>query len=48
MSHDRAVPVRATGEVVGHDGLITCCYEDGGGVDLQELSGVNGPIVLLW
>jgi hypothetical protein len=34
-------------EVFGHDGLIPTCSEDGGGVDLQELDGVDHPIVLL-
>jgi hypothetical protein len=36
------------GEVVGHDSLITAYHEDGGGVDLQELSGDDRPIILLW
>jgi hypothetical protein len=31
--------------MVGHDGLIPPCSEDGGGVDLQELNGVDGPVV---
>jgi hypothetical protein len=35
-------------EVVGHSSLIPACCEDGGAVDLQELSGVNRPIVRLW
>jgi hypothetical protein len=35
-------------EVVGHDDLIPSCSEDRGGVDLQELSGVDTPVVLLW
>jgi hypothetical protein len=35
-------------EVVGHDSLIPPSHEDGGGVDLQELSGVDHPVVLLW
>jgi hypothetical protein len=34
--------------VVGHDGLIAAYIEDGGGVDLLELSGVDHPIVLHW
>jgi hypothetical protein len=34
-------------EVVGHDGLISSCREDKGGVDLQELYEVDSPIVLL-
>jgi hypothetical protein len=34
-------------EVVGHEGLISSCCEDGGGVDLQELDGINSPVVLL-
>jgi hypothetical protein len=34
-------------EVVGYDGLIPSCSEDGGGVDLQELSGVDTHIVFL-
>jgi hypothetical protein len=34
-------------EVVGHDGLIPSCGEDGGGVDLHELSRVDSPVVFL-
>jgi hypothetical protein len=30
-------------DVVGHDGLIPSCSEDGGGVDLQELGGLTLP-----
>jgi hypothetical protein len=41
-------PCQGYGEVVGHDSLIRACREDGGGVDLQELGGVNHPVVLLW
>jgi hypothetical protein len=48
MSQDLVVPVKATGEVVGHDSLIAPCRENGCGVDLQELDGVDRPIVLLW
>jgi hypothetical protein len=35
-------------EVVGHDGLIPSCSEDGGGIDLYELSGVDTSVILLW
>jgi hypothetical protein len=35
-------------EVVGHYNLIPACRKDGSGVDLQELDGVNRPVVLLW
>jgi hypothetical protein len=34
-------------EVVGHNGLIRSCHKDRGGVDLQELSGFAGPVILL-
>jgi hypothetical protein len=34
-------------EVVGHDSLIPSCSEDGGGVDMQELGGVDTPIIFL-
>jgi hypothetical protein len=34
-------------EVVGHDSLIPSYSEDTGGIDLQKLYGVDGPIVLL-
>jgi hypothetical protein len=34
-------------EVVGHDSLIPPYREDGGGLDLQELSGFNRPVILL-
>jgi hypothetical protein len=40
-------PRQGYGEVVGHDGLIPPCSEDGGGVDLQEFVGVNHPVILL-
>jgi hypothetical protein len=32
-------------EVVGHNGFIPSCSKDGGGIDLQELGGVDKPIV---
>jgi hypothetical protein len=48
MSQDLAVPIKATGEVVGHDSLIAPCRENGCGVDLQELDEVDCLIVLLW
>jgi hypothetical protein len=35
-------------EVVGYDGLIPACSEDGGGVDLQKLDGVDRSVILLW
>jgi hypothetical protein len=35
-------------EVVGHDSLILACREDGGEVDLQELSRVDCTVILLW
>jgi hypothetical protein len=35
-------------EIVGHDSLISACREDGGGVDLRELGGVDHPVILLW
>jgi hypothetical protein len=41
-------PRQGYGEVLGHDSLIPTCHEDGGGVDLQELGGVDRPIILLW
>jgi hypothetical protein len=41
-------PHQGYGELVGHDSLIPACREDGGGVDLQELGGVDHPVVLLW
>jgi hypothetical protein len=34
--------------LVNHDGFIPSCNENGGGVDLQEVSGIDGPIVLFW
>jgi hypothetical protein len=34
-------------EVVGHDDLIPSYNEDLGGVDLQELGGVDTPILFL-
>jgi hypothetical protein len=39
-------PHQGYGEVVGHDNLIPTYCEDGGGVDLQELGGVDHPVVL--
>jgi hypothetical protein len=33
-------------EIVGHDGLISSCDEYRGGVNLQELCGVDTPVVL--
>jgi hypothetical protein len=41
-------PRQGYGEVVSHDGLIPPCSEDGCEVDLQEFSGVNCLIILLW
>jgi hypothetical protein len=35
-------------EIVGHDDLIPSCNRDRGGVDLQELGGVDAPVVFLW
>jgi hypothetical protein len=40
-------PGQGNGEVVGHNGLIPSCRKDRGGVNLQELRGVDGPVVLL-
>jgi hypothetical protein len=34
-------------ELVGHDSFIPSCSEDGGGVDLQKLGGVDTPVVFL-
>jgi hypothetical protein len=47
MSHDRC-PGQGNQRIVGHDGLISSCSEDGGGVDLHKFDGVNRLIVLLW
>jgi hypothetical protein len=41
-------PSQGYREAVGHDDLISACNEDGGGVDLLELIGLDRPIVLLW
>jgi hypothetical protein len=41
-------PSQSYKKVVGHDNLITPCSEDGGGVDLQEFSEVDCPVVPLW
>jgi hypothetical protein len=40
-------PGQGDRKIVGHDGLIFSYSEDRGGVDLQEFSKVNYPIVLL-
>jgi hypothetical protein len=34
-------------EIVDQDGIISSCGEDRGGVDLQELDGVDTPVILL-
>jgi hypothetical protein len=32
-------------EVVGYDGLNPLCGKDGGRVDVQDLGGIDGPVV---
>jgi hypothetical protein len=40
-------PGQGDRKIVSYDRLIPSCDKDGGGVDIQELGGVNCPIILL-
>jgi hypothetical protein len=34
-------------EIIGHDSFIPSYTKDGGGVDLQELGGVDAPVIFI-